>query len=169
MCFLKSEGRCFTPNSASNSCPIWLIRAASLWGLMERVVVKVKAVLGGVLGGAAHPEPVADGAAAAPLRLVFQPGDGRIELLRVVGIFDNRHAQWMSGGYKAFQLLPPAVVLGGGPGVGVVVENGNLKELAELLQNGTGTGAAAGVEQELGSPGERFQHFVHLLCKIQLF
>lgn len=36
---LKSEGRCFTPNSASNSCPMALMRAASLWGLMDRVVV----------------------------------------------------------------------------------------------------------------------------------
>ena len=124
---------------------------------------------GGVLGGAAHPQPVTDGAPAAPLRLVFQPGDGRIELLRVVGILDHGHAQRMGGGHKAFQLLPPAVIFGGGPSIGVVVENGNFKVLAKLLQYGTGTGAAAGVEQKLGPPGKGFQHFVHLLCKIQLF
>ena len=29
----------------------------------------VEAVLGGILGSAAHPQPVADGAASAPLRL----------------------------------------------------------------------------------------------------
>ena len=39
MCFLKSEGRCFTPNSASSSCPMALMRLASLCGLMDRVVV----------------------------------------------------------------------------------------------------------------------------------
>ena len=26
------RGRCFTPNSASSSCPMALMRAASLWG-----------------------------------------------------------------------------------------------------------------------------------------
>ena len=37
--YLKSEGRCFTPNSASSSWPMALMRLASLWGLMDRVVV----------------------------------------------------------------------------------------------------------------------------------
>ena len=44
----------------------------------------VEAVLPRVLRRAAHPQPVADGAAAAALRLVFQPGYGGVELGRII-------------------------------------------------------------------------------------
>ena len=128
-----------------------------------------EAVLLGVLRGPAHPQPVADRAPAPALRLLLQTGDGGIELLRVVAVFHDGHAQRVGRRHETLQLLAAAVVFCSRPGVGVVVEHGDLEVLAQLLQHGAGTGAAAGVEQELRPGGaERFQHFVHLLCKIQL-
>ena len=75
----------------------------------------------------------------------------------------------MGGGDEAFQLFAPAVVFFGGPCVGVVVEYGDVEIPAQPLQHGAGTGAAAGVEQK-ARPGavQRFEHGIHLLCKIQL-
>ena len=129
----------------------------------------VEPVLGGILGRPAHPQPVTDGAPAAPLGLLFQPLHGGVELLRVVVVFHHRYPQRVGGGHELFQLLAPAVVFLRGPGVGVIVEDSDLKILAQLFQHGAGAGPAAGVEQKLWpGGGQRFQHFVHLLCKIQL-
>ena len=129
----------------------------------------VEAVLTGVLRRPAHPQPVADRAPAAPLRLVFKAGDSRVELLRVVPILHHRHPQRMGGGDETLQLLAPAVILGGRPSEGVVVEDGDVEILAQPLQHGAGTGPATGMEQQLWPlRPQRFQHFVHLLCKIQL-
>ena len=69
-----------------------------------------EAVLLGVLCGPAHPQPVADRAPAPALRLLFQPGDGGIELLRVVAVFYDGHAQRVSRRHETLQLLAAAVV-----------------------------------------------------------
>ena len=124
----------------------------------------VEAVLGGILGSAAHPQPVADGAASAPLRLILKARHGGVELLRVVPVLHHRHPQRMGGGDEALQLLAPAVILGGGPCVGVVVEDGDVEILAQPLQHGAGARPTAGVQQQPGTgSAQSFQHFVHLL------
>ena len=124
----------------------------------------VEAVLGGVLGRTAHPQPIADRAATAALRLVFEARDSGVELLRVVPVFHHRHAQRVGGGDEALQLFTPAVVFFGGPCVGIVVEHGDVEIPAQPLQHGAGTGAAAGMEQQPGAGvAQSFQHFVHLL------
>ena len=124
----------------------------------------VEAVLSGILGCTAHPQPIADRTATAALRLVFEARDSGVELLRVVPVFHHRHAQRVGGGDEAFQLFAPAVVFFGGPCVGVVVEHGDVEIPAQPLQHGAGTGAAAGMEQQPGAgAAQSFQHFVHLL------
>ena len=129
----------------------------------------VKAVLTGVLRCPAHPQPVADRAPAAPLRLVFKAGDGGVELLRVVVVFHHGHAQRMGCRHELLQFLAAAVVFLCRPGVGVIVKHCDLKILAQPFQHCAGAGAAAGVEQK-ARPGavQRFEHGIHLLCKIQL-
>ena len=124
----------------------------------------VEAVLGGILSRTAHPQPIADRAATAALRLVFEARDSGVELLRVVPVFHYRHPQRVGGGDEALQLFAPAVVFFGGPCVGVVVEHGDVEIPAQPLQHGAGTGAAAGMEQQPGAGvAQSFQHFVHLL------
>ena len=136
----------------------------------ERSGEPIKAVLLCVLCRPAHPQTVADGAPPAPLRLVFQPLHSRVELLRVVVVLDDRDPQRVRLRHELFQLLAPAVVFFGRPGVGVIVKHRDLKIPAQLFQHGAGTGPAAGMEQQLWPlRPQRFQHFVHLLCKIQLF
>ena len=130
----------------------------------------VKAVFTGVLRRPAHPQPVAYRAPTAPLRLVFKAGDSRVELLRVVVVLHHGHAQRMGCCHELLQFLAAAVVFFRRPGVGVIVKHRDLKIPAQLFQHGAGTGPAAGVEQQLWPlRPQRFQHFVHLLCKIQLF
>ena len=124
----------------------------------------VEAVLGGILGSAAHPQPVTDGAASAPLRLILKARHGGVELLRVIPVLHHRHPQRMGGGDEALQLLAPAVILGGGPCVGIVVEDGDVEILAQPLQHGAGARPTAGVQQQPGTgSAQSFQHFVHLL------
>ena len=124
----------------------------------------VEAVLGGILSRTAHPQPIADRAAAAALRLVLEARDSGVELLRVVPVFHHRHPQRVGGGDEALQLFAPAVVFFGGPCVGVVVEHGDVEIPAQPFQHGAGTGAAAGMEQQPGAGvAQSFQHFVHLL------
>jgi hypothetical protein len=85
-------------------------------------------------------------------------------------VLDDRDPQRVRLRHELFQLLAPAVVFFGRPGVGVIVKHRDLKIPAQLFQHGAGTGPAAGVEQQLWPlRPQRFQHFVHLLCKIQLF
>ena len=68
-----------------------------------------QSVVGGVAGGLLQPQPIADRAARALLRLVFQPLHGGIELLRVVG--QLHHGVVIPGLLdKAFQLGLAAVV-----------------------------------------------------------
>ena len=124
----------------------------------------VEAVLGGILGGAAHPQPVTDGAASAPLRLILKARHSGVELLRVVPVLHHRHPQRVGSGDEALQLLAPTVILGGGPCVGVVVEDGDVEILAQPLQHGAGARPTAGVQQQPGAGStQSFQHFVHLL------
>ena len=129
----------------------------------------VKAVVPRVLRRAAHPQPVADGAAAAALRLVFQPGYGGVELLRVVSVLHHGHPQRVGCRHELLQLLAPAVILCRRPCVGVIVQHRDLKIPAQLFQHGTGTGAAAGVEQKprVGI-AKGCQHGVHLLGIVAL-
>ena len=129
----------------------------------------VKAVVPSVLRRAAHPQPVADGAAAAALRLVFQPGYGGVELLRVVSVLHHGHPQRVGCCHELLQLLAPAVILGCRPCVGVIVQHRDLKIPAQLLQHGTGAGAAAGVEQKArAGTAKARQHGVHLLGIVAL-
>ena len=67
----------------------------------------VEAVLGGILGRTAHPQPIADRAATAALRLVLEARDSGVELLRVVPVFHYRHAQRVGSGDEALQLFGP--------------------------------------------------------------
>ena len=129
----------------------------------------VKAVVPGVLRRPAHPQPVADRAPAAPFRLGLKAGDGRVELLRVVSVLHNGHTQRMGCRNELLQLLAAAVVFLRRPGVWVIVEHRDLEILAQLLQHGAGTGAAAGVQQKPRTGGAQiFEHGIHLLGKIQL-
>ena len=76
------RGRCRTPNSASSSWPMALIRAASLWGADGQGGGKpVKAVLGSVLSSPAHPQPVADGAPPPRSGSASNPAMAVVELL----------------------------------------------------------------------------------------
>ena len=123
----------------------------------------VEAVLGRILGSPAHPQPVTGGAAAAPLGLVLQAPGGLVEFPGVVAVLHHRHPQRMGLRHEPLQLLFPPVVFGVGPDVGVVVQNGDLEVLAQLLQHRAGTGPAAGVEKEPGPPAvQPAQHSVHL-------
>ena len=118
---------------------------------------------------AAHPQPVADGAAAAALRLVFQPGYGGVELLRVVSVLHHGHPQRVGCRHELLQLLAPAVILCRRPCVGVIVQHRDLKIPAQLFQHGAGTGAAAGVEQKArAGTAKACQHGVHLLGIVAL-
>lgn len=49
----------------------------------------VEAVLGGILGRTAHPQPITDRAATAAFRLVLEARDSGVELLRVVPVFHH--------------------------------------------------------------------------------
>ena len=129
----------------------------------------VEAVLGGILGRTAHPQPIADRAATAALRLVLEARDSGVELLRVVVVLHHGHAQRMGCCHELLQLFAAAEVFLCRPCVGVIVKHCDLKILAQLFQHCAGAGAAAGVEQK-ARPGaiQRFEHGIHLLCKIQL-
>ena len=129
----------------------------------------VEAVLTGVLRRPAHPQPVADRAPAAPLRLVFKAGDSRVELLRVVVVLHHGHAQRMGCCHELLQLFAAAVVFLCRPCVGVIVKHCDLKILAQLFQHCAGAGAAAGVQQKARTgAAQLLEHGIHLLCKIQL-
>ena len=129
----------------------------------------VKAIFTGVLRRPAHPQPVADRAPTAPLRLVFKAGDGGVELLRVVVVLYHGHTQRMGCRHELLQFLAAAVVFFRRPGVGVIVKHRDLKILAQLFQHGAGTGPAAGVQQQARTgAAQLFEHGIHLLCKIQL-
>ena len=129
----------------------------------------VEAVLTGVLRRPAHPQPVADRAPAAPLRLVFKAGDSRVELLRVIVVLYHGHAQRMGCCHELLQFLAAAVVFFRRPCVGVIVKHRDLKILAQLFQHGAGTGPAAGVQQQARTgAAQLLEHGIHLLCKIQL-
>ena len=129
----------------------------------------VEAVFFRVLGRPAHPQPVTHGAPIAALRLVFKAGDGRIELLRVVVVLDDRDPQRVRLRHELFQLLAPAVVFFCRPGVGVIIEHRDVEVLAQLLQHRAGAGPAAGVEQKARPCAVQiFEHQIHLLGKIEL-
>ena len=81
---------------------------------------------GGIAGGLLQPQPVTNGAACTLFRLIFQPLDGGVKLLRVVGqLNDGIVIPRLLD--KALQLGLAAVILLRRVDVGVVVQDGDVE------------------------------------------
>ena len=88
---------------------------------------------GGIAGGLLQPQPVTNGAACTLFRLIFQPLDGGVKLLRVVGqLNDGIVIPRLLD--KALQLGLAAVILLRRVDVGVVVQDGDVEMGSQPLK-----------------------------------
>ena len=87
----------------------------------------------------------------APLRFLLQPPYLFPEPVVIPGAFDEGEGETP----KFFKFPQPLFVFLPGHGVGIIVIQGQVADLAQPLQHHAGTGGAAGLQQDPG-PSSRF-------------